>query len=304
MISSHTGSEPIGLDAGLTVAVDCVNHHGEGVLWNDLDGQLWWTDIEGRTLWSFDPRSERFNQYPMRERVCCFAPRTAGGFVLGVASGFVLRHPLTQQWDVLASFESALPQTRLNDGRTDRQGRFVAGGMDERNGEAVSSVCRLETDLSVTPLFDAVACANSICFSPDGRTMYFADSPSGRIDAFDYDADGTQPPHKSRTLASLDIAHGVPDGSCVDAHGYLWNAVWAGGRVERRAPDGRLDRVIHLPVAKPTCCAFGGAALDTLYITTSRLHSTPEQLADEPLAGALFAIRPGVSGLADLPFTG
>ena len=96
----------------------------------------------------------------------------------------------------------------------------------------------------------------------------------------------------------------MPDGSCVDREGYVWNAVWEGYRVERYAPDGRLDRVIEVPVRKPTCCAFGGAELDTLFITTSRLDETPEQLAREPLAGALFAVKAGVSGCEDTPFGG
>jgi L-arabinonolactonase len=97
---------------------------------------------------------------------------------------------------------------------------------------------------------------------------------------------------------------GIPDGSCIDAEGFIWNAVWEGYRVERWSPDGRLDRIVEVPVAKPTCCAFGGADLATLFITTSRLAESPERLASEPQAGGLFAVKPGVRGVADAPFAG
>jgi L-arabinonolactonase len=284
------------------VAVDCRNHHGEGVFWNALDGQLWWTDIEGKSLWSFDPRSGRSQTYPMPERVCCFAPRARGGFVLGMASGFAFWQAESGAVEPLAAFEPELPHTRLNDGRTDRQGRFVAGGMDERAGAPVSTVCRLEADLSVTPLFAGVSCANSICFSPDGQAMYFADSPARTIRMLDYGAELTPSLATSRVIGRLE--NGLPDGSCVDAEGGLWNAVWEGGRLERWLPDGTLERTIGLPVRKPTCCAFGGDALDTLYITTSRLNSTADELAADPLAGVLLAIKPGVRGLIDVPFAG
>ncbi|RKP51857.1 SMP-30/gluconolactonase/LRE family protein [Pararobbsia silviterrae] len=299
MVLNEAGHRIQIVDASLSVAVDAGNHHGEGVFWNPEDGLLWWTDIESKLLWSLNPVTRESKRHAMPERICCFAPRSGGGFVLGAASGFVAWDPRIASWDPIVAFESDLPQTRLNDGRTDRAGRLVAGGMDERDGKPVSSVCRLEADFSVTPLFTGVACANSICFSPDGSTMYFADSATRRVEAFDYDTLDAR-----RTLYELEEGSGLPDGSCVDAEGYVWNAVWNGSRVERRAPDGTLDRVIPMPTIKPTCCAFGGEQLDTLFITTSRLQSSAEQLARDPLAGALFAIRPGVRGLADPSFAG
>ena len=155
----------------------------------------------------------------------------------------------------------------------------------------------------LTKLLDGVRCANSTCFSPDGRTMYFADSPEREISAFEYDP-ATGAVGVRRVLVSGATGKGVPDGSCVDADGFIWNAVWEGSRVERYAPDGRLDMIIEVPVAKPTCVAFGGVNLDTLFITTSRLGSRQEDLAREPGAGALFAVKPGVRGVEDAAFAG
>jgi L-arabinonolactonase len=285
------------------LVLDCRNEHGEGVLWNALDGRLWWTDIHGKALFAYDPDAGRSARFAAPERICCFAPRRDGTLVAAFADGFAFFDPATARRDAIAPFEPELPQTRLNDGRTDRQGRFIAGGMDERDLNPVSSVWRLDPDLRLTQLFGGVRCANSTCFSPDGRTMYFADSPEGEIVAFDYDPQ-TGSVGDRRPLATLPQGRGVPDGSCVDAEGFLWNAVWEGYRVDRFSPDGRLDLSVEVPVMKPTCVAFGGPDLDTLFITTSRLGSSAETLEREPTSGSLYAARPGVKGLVDQPFAG
>jgi len=133
--------------------------------------------------------------------------------------------------------------------------------------------------------------------------MYFADSPTREIVAFDYDPQ-TGAVGARRRVAVLPEGRGVPDGSCVDAEGCIWNAVWEGRRVERYTPEGKLDMTVEVPVAKPTCVAFGGPDLDTLFITTSRLGSSAEALLREPQSGGLYAVRPGIRGLEDAPFAG
>lgn len=281
---------------------DCRNHHGEGVVWSAEHSLLMWTDIHGRAFWTLDPVTQQARPYALPERLSCFAPRRGLGWhqiLAAFADGFALYDILTGERQDIARFEQDNVRTRLNDGRTDPTGRFVAGGMDEGSPMSpISSVVVVDRDLSVRTLFDGVACANSTCFSPDGNHLYFADSPTGAIEVFDYDAaSGTL--SGRRTLVQT---KGIPDGSCVDAEGYIWNAVWEGYRVERYAPDGRLDRVVEVPVAKPTCCDFGGPNLDTLYITTSRLGSDDVLLEREPLSGGLFACRAGVRGLPGKPF--
>lgn len=284
------------------LVLDCANEHGEGVVWNALDRRLWWTDIQGKTLWAYDPSTRQSESFAAPDRICCFAPRHDGTLVAAFADGFAFFDPRTGKREEIAPFEPELPQTRLNDGRTDRAGNLIAGGMDEKDLQPISSVWRLEADLKLSRLFGSVRCANSTCFSPDGRTMYFADSPEGEIVGFDYSPDGEL--GAKRSIAKLPKGRGVPDGSCVDAEGYIWNAVWEGYRVDRFAPDGRLDQSVDIPVAKPTCVAFGGAALDVLFITTSRLGSSDDLLSREPSSGGLYAVRPGVKGLEDAPFAG
>ncbi len=173
------------MDASLVV--DCRNHHGEGILWNQQDACVWWTDIEGRKLWSFDPVTGETKSHEMPDRVCCFAPRAEGGMIVAFPNAVSLYEPGLAAATQIAAFEPGNPNTRLNDGRTDRQGRLIAGGMNEGTGAADSSVIRIDPDGSVATIIEGVACANSTCFSPDGRTMFFADTPEKTIRAYDYD---------------------------------------------------------------------------------------------------------------------
>jgi len=283
--------------------VDCKNEHGEGVFWNPSDGRIWWTDIQGRALWSFDPVKTQSTSIPMEDRVCCFAPRAAGGLIVAYSDRVVLFDPETKQETLVTLFEPENPETRLNDGRTDRQGRLVVGGMNEVSGKPDSSVISIDGNLKVQTLIDQISCANSICFSPAGNTMFFADTPDREILAFDYEK-GRGTLTNKRLHASFKQEPGLPDGSCVDAEGGVWNAEWEGHRVVRVAPNGTIDRVIDVPVWKPTCCAFGGPNLDTLFITSSRLMSDEATLKKEPSAGGLFAVKPGIRGVVDTPFKG
>jgi L-arabinonolactonase len=287
------------------LVIDCANRHGEGVVWSSEHQRLMWTDIHGQRVWTLDPETGIKESSSVPERVCCFAPRAGRPLfqvIAAFAGGIAFLNLASGEREDIHTFEPDLPQTRTNDGRTDRQGRLIVGGMDEVDGRPVSSVVRIDPDGSVSRLFGDVACANGTCFSPDGRIMYFADSPSRRIEAFDYDG-ATGIPSNRRTVGQLE-GPGVPDGSCVDAEGCVWNAVWEGYRVERWSPDGRLDRVVEVPVKKPTCCAFGGLDLATLFITSSRLGESDDDLKREPTAGGLFAVKPGIAGLADTPFAG
>lgn len=283
--------------------LDCRNTHGEGIFWNAADQRVWWTDIHGQNLWWFEPETTRSGSIAVPERVCCFAPRAGGGYLLAFARGLAFAADPSVATETFFDFEPLDPATRLNDGRTDRQGRFVTGGMNETDGAPTSSVLQVDANGRVRPLFSGVSCANSICFSPDGGTMYFSDTPTRRIVAYAYD-DATGALGEARLFADLANAPGMPDGSCVDAEGYVWNAAWDGGRVTRITPDGRIDGIISLPVRKVTNCAFGGSDLNTLFITTSRLGSDAKELDEEPAAGGLFAVKPGVRGVVDAAFAG
>ena len=285
------------------LALDCRNHHGEGIFWNPADERVWWTDIEGRSIWSYDPAVEEHSQIAFDERVCSFAPRSGGGFIVAYADRIALVDSAFDEESLVCKFEPENTETRTNDGRTDRSGRLIVGGMNEVSGAANSSVISIAADLSVKTLIDGVSCANSTCFSADGRTMFFADTPDREIVAYDYDPVAGAISNR-RVHGEFGDEPGLPDGSCVDAEGGVWNAEWEGRRIVRVAPDGAIDRIVDVPTWKPTCCAFGGPDLDTLYITTSRLMSSEDQLSQDPHAGGLFAVNPGVRGVLDAPFAG
>lgn len=233
----------------------------------------------------------------MPEKVCSIAFRRTAGLLIAFETGISFYDVETGVQKRIVDVEPDIPVTRLNDGRCDRQGRFIVGGFDPTE-KGLSAAYRLDADLSIHRLFGGLSSANSTCFSLDGKTMYYADSPQAAIWAFDYDIDTGEPSNR-RVFCGFKDQPGVPDGSVIDSEGCLWNAQWNGARVVRFRPDGAVDRVIEMPVRHPTSVAFGGRELDTLYITTSRLILSPEEARKQPLAGALLAVRPGVTGLPE-----
>ena len=284
--------------------VDCRNILGEGPAWSVDEQKLYWVDIEKSQLWSFDPVTKETMTRELPERMTAFAFRDQGGLLAAYESSLAFYDPKTGQTEKIQDLEPDLISTRMNDGRCDRQGRFIIGGMDESgNGEAISNVYRVDSDLSVHKIISGVACANSTCFSPDGRVMYFADTPAAEIWAYDYDS-GSGNISNKRVFTDFASQPGVPDGSIVDAEGFLWSAQWNGWRVVRYRPDGSVDRVLDMPVMNPTCAAFGGKNLDVLYITTARYLMTDEQIEAQPLSGGLFAVRLDVKGLKEPKFCG
>jgi sugar lactone lactonase YvrE len=207
--------------------------------------------------------------------------------------------PSTGAFEPLLTVEPDLPDNRFNDGRCDRAGRLWIGTMDVDLRRPSGTFYRIGADHTARPLIDSITVPNSTAFSPDDRTLYFADSFQHAIWAFDFDI-GEGAISNRRALVDLTARKGTPDGSCVDADGFLWNAEYGHRHVVRYAPDGRVDRIIELPVTNPTCCCFGGERLDTLYVT-SAAQRLP---APAPIEGALLALDVGVRGLPEAAFGG
>jgi len=284
--------------------VDCQNTLGEGPAWSVDEQKLYWVDIQKSELWRYDPETGESTTWNSPERITSFAFRDRGGLLVAFESGLAFYDPETGKTEKIRDIEPDLATTRMNDGRCDRQGRFIVGGMDESDkGEAISNVYRVDGDLSVHKIISGVACANSTCFSPDGQLMYFADTPTGEIWTYYYDIN-TGAISNKRVFTDFSDQPGIPDGSIIDAEGFLWNAQWNGYRVIRYRPDGTVDRVLEMPVRNPTCVVFGGKDLDVLYVTTARYLMTPEQIKAESLSGGLFAVKVDVHGLNEPKFRG
>ena len=273
---------------------------GEGVVWSPRSGAVHWTDIVGKRLWTFHPGTREATIEELPDRLTCLAPMQDGRLLVGFAGGLAIY--ANGRAVIEVPIEQDQPRTRLNDGRLDREGRFVFGTMDEGEGgpQPIGRVWRYDGLSDPKEILSGLRITNSIAFSPDGRTMYVADTPTKVIMAYDYDGDGIA--SNGRIFAEVDASGGYPDGSTVDSEGYLWNCEWEGHRIVRYDPRGRVDRILPVPVSKPTCCAFGDDDLSTLYITSARYGMTEDQLRAEPAAGSLLACRPGVRGLADVAF--
>jgi sugar lactone lactonase YvrE len=273
---------------------------GEGPIWSRDEGVLYWVDIDLCRVHRFDPVDGADEHVDVGEPVGAVAPRRGGGLVLALRSGFALVNEWRGQVRRLAAVEGDLADNRMNDGACDSRGRFWAGTMCTAGRPERGTLYRLDPSGDVIPLVHDVTISNGIGWSPDDGTMYHVDTPTGGVDAFDFDADSGTIANRRR-LIDVEPAAGQPDGLVVDRDGCIWVALWEGWAVRRYAPDGKLLGVIELPVARVTKCAFGGPDLDDLYITTA----SPDRPApDQPNAGGLFRARPGVAGLPPTPFAG
>ncbi|MEM9221596.1 MAG: SMP-30/gluconolactonase/LRE family protein [Pseudomonadota bacterium] len=283
----------------LEVAVEC----GESPVWAGEERALYFTDIPGKALHRFEPATGTHASWDMPEELCAFALAEGGGFIGAMRSGFARLNLERGTVDYLARPEADKPENRLNDGRCDRQGRFWAGSMHLPRTERAGTLYRLGPAGEAQAMAGDVIVSNGLAFSPDSQIMYWSDSRSSVVYAFDFDAD-TGDVANRRVFFETSETQGRPDGAAIDAEGFYWSACFLGGRILRIAPDGTLDREVLVPVRDVTMVAFGGDDLSTLFVTTSREALSPAEREETPLAGALFAFDPGVRGLPEPRFKG
>lgn len=292
------------------IAIECVVQSadilGEVPLWCSHSRRLWWVDVRRPALQYYEPATKKHGAQRLHPDMVTgsFALREQNGFVLATSSGLYIYDPASLQAPTLiANPEDNTPGMRLNDGKCDRRGRFWVGSMHDTRREPLGTLYRLDPDHSCNAMLDGFVLPNALSWSPDDRTMYFADTHNQIIWAFDYDVDDGAISNR-RIFKDWTHQTGRPDGATVDADGYIWNCMVSTGHLVRLAPDGRVDRTIQLPVTNPTCPAFGNDGLDRLYITSHSQRFTAEQQAKEPLAGALLALDVGVKGLPEGRYAG
>ena len=290
----------------ITCVVDAKAELGEGTLWDPVAQVLWWIDIWGRLIHRYHPVTGRDDTWPAPEYLGCLGLRAKGGLILTMVSGFYFFDPATGRFDPITDPEADLADTRFNDGKPDRQGRFWSGTMFEGPGrriEFIGALYRMDSDLSVHRMIEGIGCSNGLAWSPDSQTMYFSDSHSGEVVQYDFDA-ATGNVANRRRFIDMSVTGGVADGATVDAEGGYWVTIPVTGRVNRYDPAGQLIQSVLLPTDLPTCCEFGGAALDVLYVTTAVLRRPPAHFAAQSHPGGLFALDVGVKGLPLPPFAG
>jgi L-arabinonolactonase len=276
------------------------NTLGEGVLWDSLGQRTWWSDIQKRRLFRYDPLNRALESFELPERLCSF------GFIEGsdrliaaFESGFAHYQPESGQLDWVLRPAHGASNIRFNDGRVDRRGRFWAGSMMEGAGDVKGKLYCLDGS-EVRVCLTEISISNSICFSLDGKHLYFADSPQRMI--LRYDIDPASGALDNRQVFAKTPKGAFPDGANIDAEGNLWSAHWGAGQVVRYAPDGSISGSVQIPTTQVSCVAFGGADLNLLFVTTAREGMSEATLQQQPHAGDVFVYQVNVKGLPESRF--
>ena len=276
---------------------DVCTYHGEGPIWDAPAGVLRWVDMLNGDILQLTPAGTGSRRH-VGTIAAAMRVRAGGGLVVAVEHGFVLIGPDGQAAPEQTAFTD--PACRMNEGGVDRQGRFLCGSMAYDETSPRGAVFRYDPGGAISPVFGDVTISNGIAWSADGEQMFYIDTPTQRVDVFDYDP-ATGLPSGRRPLVHVDPGLGVPDGMALDAEGGMWVAINGGNAVHRYTAAGRLDAVVEVPPSQVTSCAFGGEDLNVLYLTTSRKDLPP---GAEPEAGAIFHVTPGVRGLPLGTFAG
>ena len=298
-VGGRASARPVTLPAAPEpeLVLDARAELGEGPVWHAATGTLYWVDLFAGIVHHFQPATGLAGRVVLGEFVGCVVPRERGGLLAATTSGIYHLDPVSGTRTRVSDIEAARPETHFNDGKVDPSGRFWFGSIAiDRTTDTLGDLYSLEPDLTVTRRRSGVDNTNGMDWSPDGRTMYYVDSLTRQVTAFDYDlasGDIANP----RPAVTLPEDSGVPDGMTVALDGTLWVAHWGGGRVTRWHPTtGALIRTIPVPANLTTSCAFGGPGLDQLYITTARYGESGPALAAQPHAGGVFRIRTDTRG--------
>jgi sugar lactone lactonase YvrE len=272
---------------------------GEGPLWDARRGVLWWLDILAREVHAFHPTTGADRSWDVGAEVGAAALDADGRVLLGLPGRIAALDPADGSLTTIVDLPAGAIPLRCNDCRPDPDGRLWLGRMAFDESEGAGSLVRVEGDGTVVTVLDGLTCPNGMAWPAADGGFLFIDSPRRTVDRYAWDplAGAVGPPRPVVDLATTDLPPGaMPDGMAIDARDHLWLAVWGGGCLLRIAPDGRIEERVAMPVSQPTSCAFGGPDLEDLYVTSARVGLSADGLADEPLAGGVFLLRPATPG--------
>jgi sugar lactone lactonase YvrE len=277
---------------------------GESPVWSPEENALYWVDIPRGVIGRYILSSGARSLWQLPAPIGSFVFRSSGGMVVALKTGIHFFNLGTGELSLVQNAEPDRPQNRFNEGKCDPKGRFFAGTMNEVvRGKPDGSLYRLSSDRRLAVVLKQITVPNGLAWSPDGKIMYFADTRRHVIYQFDYDLEEGVP-HHQRVFVDLSSYDGLPDGATVDAYGCLWSAMFSGGRIVRYTPNGKIDRVIGLPVTQVNSLTFGGSDLRTIFVVTSKHLLNEAGLAAQPLAGDIFAIDARVAGMVASRFAG
>lgn len=278
---------------------------GEGPAWSARERAIYFVDIPGRRIYRHSLDDGRLRTIVAPELVTSIVVAARGGLLVSLERSVAFVDPVGGGFDIQPAIASEPSGNRFNDGKCDRVGRFFAGTMSKTEwGAPRGTLYRFAADAKPVPVITGVRCSNGLGWSPDNRILYYVESFAHTIWAVDYDI-ATGLLGDRRVFVALAPECGAfPDGLTVDADGFVWSAQPVYGRLVRYAPDGSIDRIIEAPVSRPTSCIFGGEDMATLYVTSAWNSLDERQRHEEPWAGSLLSIRPGVRGIPETPFAG
>ncbi|ELR69524.1 Gluconolactonase [Fulvivirga imtechensis AK7] len=278
--------------------IDTIARLGEGAIWNQETREFYWVDIEDGKVFTFNPLLEEMRMIPVGQRVGTVVPSSKEGHVvIALQDGIYSLNLETKEVKLLAAAPYDPSTTRFNDGKCDPAGRLWVGSMALDSKPHKAALYCFRGIQKVTQVLDSISISNGLCWSADRSTMYYVDTPTQTVQAFDYD-DASGGISNGRVVVKIKDEGAFPDGMTIDSEGKLWIALWGGSGVVRYDPDtGKLLSRISVPAKNVTSCAFGGVNLDTLFITTASIGMNEEELAKYAMAGAVFAAIPGVRGV-------
>ncbi len=269
---------------------------GEGPVWDAKTQTLYWVDILEKRIYSGSKLFLQLDDY-----VGCLAPRKDGGMVIAQRFGFWSFEPDTNKLITLAFPKGEPSNNRFNDGKCDSRGRFVAGSMDHNEQEASGCLYSLSAEGRIKRLLKDVRISNGITWSPDFKTMYFIDTPTKEVKAFEYDIETGQIANP-RVIIQFTDTFGFPDGMTSDMNGNLWIAMWRGARITQWSPKGELLEQFGVPALQVTSCVFGGPDMDELFITSARVGMDAALLRKYPQSGGVFRMKTNVKGMPTFEF--
>lgn len=270
---------------------------GEGAFWNHQTNELYWIDIEGKLLNIFNPETNKNRSFPTASHIGTVVPKNKDEAIIALADGIYTMNIKTGKTSLFVDMKEALTNCRLNDGKCDPSGRLWVGSMNWQQEKGKAKLFSIQKDSSVTTKIDSITISNGIVWTKDKKTMYYIDTPTSQIKAYDFD-NKTGNISNERVAVEIPEVLGYPDGMTIDQDDMLWVGMWNGNAVIRFNPKtGKVLQKIEVPAHNITSCAFGGENLETLYITTASIDMTSEEIKQYPLAGSVFKIVPGTKGV-------
>ena len=292
------------MDKTAELIIDSKAIAGEGPFWDTELHVLYWVDILGKKIHIYDPDKNQDKYIQTTDYVSSVIPRKSGGAIIALKKELCFLDLETGEVLSIHNPEPDLENTRFNDGKCDAAGRLWIGTMDMNEERPDGSLYCLDTDLKLKRVIKGVTISNGLAWSADNKIMYFIDTPTKKISAFDFDLASGEI-HNRRTVIDFPEKEGVPDGMSIDTDGMLWIAHFYGGKISRWDPrTGKMLEQYLIPASNVTSCCFGGIGLDELYITTARVLLSDRELIQQPFAGGIFRIKTNTTGVKSYKFNG